>query len=125
MNDVEHEKQLRICRWIEATSDETHIIFKTCDTRIHRIKALFDKSSKITELSEDFSQERRRVIPLRWWRRCMFIGNERRQVLLAHPLSLHIFPISKRCNTPTPIAKDHLTLTKRFIVYGDIEMLEK
>ena len=60
MNDIEHKKQLRICWWIEATPDETHIIFKTCDTGIHRIKAITDKSSKILQLSEDFIQERRK-----------------------------------------------------------------
>ena len=48
MNDVEHKKQLRICRWIEATSNENRIVFKTSDTRIHRIKAIANKSSKIS-----------------------------------------------------------------------------
>ena len=47
MNDVEYYKHLRIGRWIKATPNETHIVFKTCDTGVHYIKASADKSSKI------------------------------------------------------------------------------
>ena len=86
---------------------------------------LTNKCLKIMELRENFSHERRRGIPMRWWRWCTLVRNRERHVLLVNPLTIHVFLVTNRCDSTATNRKGMCEFDKRFIIQGDIEMVKK
>lgn len=105
-------------------SDETHVILKTSDLGVHGVEVISHKGSKISELGEDFLQERCRINPLWWRRKSAFI----RGLLLCiylYPLFVHVLTVADGGDRTDTNGKRTFDLYKGLIIQGNLKMAKK